>query len=50
MTVGGSVGGGVHATEQIRIPFDPQSPFVTGGLRLGSPAMTTRGMNSIRVY
>ena len=26
------------------VPFDPQSPFVTSGLRLGSPAMTSRGM------
>jgi glycine hydroxymethyltransferase len=26
------------------IPFDPQSPFITSGLRLGSPAMTTRGL------
>lgn len=26
------------------VPFDPQSPFVTSGLRLGSPALTTRGM------
>ena len=26
------------------VPFDPESPFVTSGLRLGSPAMTTRGM------
>ncbi|MEH2178252.1 serine hydroxymethyltransferase [Nostoc sp.] len=26
------------------IPFDPQSPFVTSGLRLGSPAMTTRSL------
>lgn len=25
------------------IPNDPQSPFITSGLRLGSPAMTTRG-------
>lgn len=28
------------------VPFDPESPFVTSGLRLGSPAMTTRGMGS----
>ena len=26
------------------VPFDPQSPFVTSGLRLGSPAMTSRGL------
>ena len=26
------------------VPFDPESPFVTSGLRLGSPAVTTRGM------
>lgn len=26
------------------VPYDPESPFVTSGLRLGSPAMTTRGM------
>ena len=26
------------------IPDDPQSPFVTSGIRLGSPALTTRGM------
>ncbi|MGI6604896.1 MAG: serine hydroxymethyltransferase [bacterium] len=26
------------------IPFDPESPFVTSGLRLGTPAVTTRGL------
>lgn len=28
------------------VPFDPESPFVTSGLRLGSPALTTRGMGT----
>ena len=26
------------------IPADPQSPFITSGLRLGTPAVTSRGM------
>jgi len=27
------------------VPNDPQSPFVTSGLRIGTPAVTSRGFN-----
>ena len=27
------------------VPFDDKSPFVTSGIRVGVPAVTTRGMN-----
>ena len=28
------------------VPNDPQKPFVTSGVRLGTPAVTSRGMNT----
>jgi len=31
------------------IPNDPQKPFVTSGIRIGSPAVTTRGLKEIEV-
>ncbi|BEV35600.1 serine hydroxymethyltransferase [Synechococcus sp. M16CYN] len=38
--------GGVHITaNKNTVPFDPESPFVTSGLRLGTAALTTRGFD-----
>jgi len=38
---------GVHITaNKNTVPFDPESPFVTSGLRLGTAACTTRGFDT----
>ena len=37
----------VHITvNKNAIPNDPQSPFITSGIRLGTPAVTTRGFGA----
>ena len=31
------------------VPFDDKSPFITSGIRIGTPAITTRGIKEIEV-
>jgi glycine hydroxymethyltransferase len=38
--------GSAHITVNMNaVPNDPQSPFITSGIRVGTPAVTTRGFN-----
>jgi glycine hydroxymethyltransferase len=32
------------------VPFDSRSPFLTSGIRVGTPAITTRGLNEDHIY
>ena len=42
--------GDAHITvNKNAVPNDPKSPFVTSGIRIGTPAITTRGFNEAQV-
>jgi glycine hydroxymethyltransferase len=44
-----SLGQANITTNKNAVPNDPQSPFVTSGIRLGTPAITTRGFGITEV-
>ena len=44
---GGAVAGAHHRATRTPFPNDPEKPFVTSGIRLGSPAITTRGFTEL---
>ena len=36
-------------TSRSCIPYDPEKPWITSGIRIGTPAITTRGINEAQI-